>query len=195
MSRGFSSEGINKLGCDFFYGQLLISFFASLETTRYFLYPINPFAREMAGIVNKVYSSTHRIDIIWLKHQNNRSKLSNNYHNVIHKNQKCTWMRKWDRKIKRITYWLTPYLMKFVYQLVWKWVKIRLSTLFVSTNYFYFKPKVSMLNSSLTFDWLGHVIVKNKWNIPGKEMKWRNQLWEILLALFYTHSVKKKKTS
>ena len=170
-------------------------FFASLETTRYFLYPINPFAREMAGIVNKVYSSSHRIDIIWLKHQNNRSKLSNNYHNVIHKNQKCTWMRKWDRKIKRITYWLTPYLMKFVYQLVWKWVKIRLSTLFVSTNYFYFKPKVSMLNSSLTFDWLGHVIVKNKWNIPGKEMKWRNQLWEILLALFYTHSVKKKKTS
>ena len=102
-------------------------------------------------------------------------------------------MRKWDRKIKRITYWLTPYLMKFVYQLVWKWVKIRLSTLFVSTNYFYFKPKVSMLNSSLTFDWLGHVIVENKWNIPGKEMKWRNQLREILLALFYTHLVKKKK--
>ena len=50
-----------------------------------------------------------------------------------------------------------------------------------------------MLNSSLTFDWLGHVIVKNKWNIPGKEMKWKNQLWEILLALFYTHLVKKKK--
>ena len=49
-----------------------------------------------------------------------------------------------------------------------------------------------MLNSSLTFDWLGHVIVKNKRNIPGKEIKWRNLLWEILLALFYTHLVKKK---
>ena len=49
-----------------------------------------------------------------------------------------------------------------------------------------------MLNSSLTFDWLGHVIVKNMWNIPGKEIKWTNLLWEILLALFYTHLVKKK---
>ena len=151
-------------------------FFGSLETTRYFLYPINPFAREMAGIVNGVYSSNYRIDIISLKHQNNLSKLSENYNNTLHKNQKCPWMKKWD-KIKRITYWLTPYLIKFVYR------KIRLSTPFVSMNYFYFKLKVSMLNSSLTFDWLGHVIVKNKWNIPGREMTWRNQLWEILLAL------------
>ena len=68
--------------------------FASLETTRYFLYPINPFAREMAGIVNRVYSSNYRIDIISLKHQNNLSKLSENYNNLLHKNQKCTWMKK-----------------------------------------------------------------------------------------------------
>ena len=142
----------------------------------------------MAGIVNGVYSSNYRIDIISLKHQNNLSKLSENYNNTLHKNQKCTWMKKWD-KIKRITYWLTPYLIKFVYR------KIRLSTPFVSMNYFYFKLKVSMLNSSLTFDWLGHVIVKNKWNIPGKEMKWKNQLWEILLALIYTHFSEEKKTS
>ena len=49
-----------------------------------------------------------------------------------------------------------------------------------------------MLNSSLTFDWLGHVIVKNKWNIPGKEKKWRNQLWQILLAQQNTHLVRNK---
>ena len=60
-------------------------------------------------------------------------------------------------------------------------------------NFFYFKLKVSVLNSSLTFDWLGHVIVKNKWNIPEKKMKWRNQLWEILLSLFYTHFSEEKK--